>query len=135
MADKFQIAVDKWAKKLKTDVQTFTRMTAIMVHDRIVIRTPVDTGRARASWNIVAGESPDTSVQDAAFSGGEGAGTSTAKAKQNGLAVGNSYVISNNLPYIQRLEQGSSRQAPAGMVLLAIAEVEVILENRLGGTP
>ena len=36
---------------------------------------------------------------------------------------GESIWISNNLPYITALEDGHSKQAPAGMVALSLAEV------------
>ena len=34
-------------------------------------------------------------------------------------------MISNNLPYIVKIEEGHSRQAPAGMVALSIEEVNL----------
>lgn len=39
-------------------------------------------------------------------------------------AYGNIYWLSNNLPYIERLEYGYSKQTPAGMVRLSIEEVK-----------
>ena len=38
--------------------------------------------------------------------------------------------IQNNLPYANRLENGWSNQAPAGMVALTIAEVEAQMDGR-----
>jgi hypothetical protein len=128
----FKIAVDKWANKVTVDIKQFTKLVAFKVHDRIVERTPVDTGRARASWTIVAGETADTSVAPPDFAGGPEAGISAARSKQGNVQLAHSYVIANNLPYIERLENGHSKQAPAGMVGLAIADVRTELEISLG---
>lgn len=39
------------------------------------------------------------------------------------------YLISNPQPYINKLEHGSSKQAPAGMVRITLAELENIAET------
>lgn len=110
---------------------TTTKLIAFRIHDRIVMRTPVDTGRARASWNLVAGDVADLSVAPKSFSGGGEQGAAHAQAKAAGAPPALQYVISNNLPYIEKLENGSSRQAPAGMVKLAAADVMTILQMEL----
>lgn len=128
----FSLAVDKWAAKVSVDVKKFTKLVAFQVHDRIVMRTPVDTGRARASWTIVAGSNPDTSVQPESFEGGAAAGIALAKSKQSSVPDSNTYVIANSLPYIERLENGWSKQSPTGFVRLGIADVKTRLEVELG---
>ncbi len=128
----FALQVDQWAAKAAVDIKVFTKLVAFKIHDRIVERTPVDTGRARASWTIIAGESADTSVAPPDFSGGAAAGSAAAKAKQGSIEPANSYVIANSLDYIEALENGHSRQSPSGMVALAIADVRTELEVSLG---
>lgn len=132
MSASFSLQVQRWAERVKLDVQTFTRLVALKVHDRVVERTPVDTGRARASWTIVAGETADTSVAPEGFAGGAEAAAAFARQKQASLALANSYVVANNLPYIEALENGHSKQAPAGMAALAVADVKVELALELG---
>jgi len=89
---------------------------------RIVARTPAVTGHARANWQVSIG-SPATGVVP-------GADPSGAATLANGLAAimgdGDPFTtvwITNNAPYIQTLEQGSSNQPPAGMVALAVVEL------------
>jgi hypothetical protein len=41
--------------------------------------------------------------------------------------------IQNNLPYAQRLEDGWSKQAPAGMVALSLAELQAEIVGGLTG--
>ena len=72
--------------------------------------TPIDTGRARASWDISEGRPifADTGVR-AARSGGLLA-SSALSPIQTGQVV--DFYITNGVPYIADLNQGRSRQAP-----------------------
>mgnify|MGYP003629484545 CR=1 FL=1 len=83
--------------------------------------TPVDTGWARANWiaNVA------TPVTEAV--GSAEAPTLAEAAQQASLGSVLGYklrsgpvFISNNVPYILRLNDGSSKQAPAGFVQRAI---------------
>ena len=47
-------------------------------------------------------------------------------------AAGTVHVWINNLPYAQRLEDGWSKQAPSGMVGLAVREFRSIVESAAG---
>lgn len=90
---------------------------------RIVFRTPVDTGRARGNWQVNLGGALEESqiVTDTS-----GLPTFAKGAAVVGRATNPYGVITlfNNVNYIQFLEGGSSRQAPAGMVSVSLAEVE-----------
>ncbi len=89
---------------------------------RLVMRTPVRSGRARANWNAAIGQ-PDRSHDENAFdpSGSESVqrGTSTVLEFQ----AGEKLFVTNSLPYVPELERGSSKQAPEGMV--AVTETEL----------
>jgi len=86
--------------------------------------TPVDTGWARANWIPNIGSpvgQPAGSRQQA--EGGSVPGDSAAGAAK----VATSYTVSqgavhitNNVPYILELNEGSSKQAPKGFVQSAI---------------
>jgi hypothetical protein len=88
--------------------------------------TPVDTGWARANWipNIgtpkqgVAGQRPDSpnSASTTEQSTGEAVVATSYKLEQGSVH------ITNNVPYIVFLNEGSSRQAPRGFVQAAIAK-------------
>lgn len=93
----------KLARALGLATETIVRRVAVDLHGRITLRTPVDTGRARAGWGLgevpsVPGIQPITGHQPV--------------------------YITNNVPYIVYLEQGSSQQAPIGMVRVSLAEIE-----------
>jgi len=86
--------------------------------------TPIDTGWARANWVPKIGE-PDSAPRpkDVASLGSRQAEQQKGVAEvTSGYKLDRGLVsISNNVPYIQRLNEGSSKQAPAAFVQLAIS--------------
>lgn len=81
----------------------------------VVLSTPVDTGRARGAWEVeleAATITADRGVEDK--SGALTLARGLAKMRNaRGYAIN---WITNAVPYIGRLEDGYSGQAPAGMV-------------------
>jgi hypothetical protein len=120
----FMAALDLYEQGIVTAVNQFSRLVALDLHQRIVEKTPVDTGLARNSWDI----SPFT-----------------VEAPRGGLARSGGRLLTgwsivNTLPYIENLELGSSRQAPAGMVRVSLVEVELMYDgveitSNLGDAP
>lgn len=81
-------------------------------------RSPVLTGRFRASWTIALGQ-VDPTVAPPVPKGG----LATVAAPQiPAVAFGDVVYLANSLPYARRLEYGWSQQAPAGMVRITAAE-------------
>lgn len=93
-------------------LEKLLRVAVLETDSRLKQASPVDTGRFRASWQVGensagGGEKP------------EGSYSSTPAIDRIGYQqerVGNVYSVHNNLPYAERLAQGSSKQAPAGWV-------------------
>lgn len=89
--------------------------TALSVQREVVMNTPVDTGRARSNWFMGNGSAPRHVTED-----------TTAQNLMDGIAQAqkiksdDTVYISNNLPYINRLNDGHSQQAPAGFVEKAV---------------
>lgn len=97
---------------------------------RVVLRTPVKTGRARANWQAAEG-SPDRTVTQQT----DKAGTITftrAAAMFRQVGIDRKLYFTNSLPYILPLEFGHSKQAPGGMVRLTIAELDSIARQIAG---
>jgi hypothetical protein len=90
------------------------RAVAPVVDAELVATTPVKSGRARANWNPSLNV-PDTTIRE-------------PNQKQSIDPIAAAYkitdtiLISNNLPYIKKLNAGSSKQAPAGFVDKALAK-------------
>lgn len=103
----------------KAVIRLGLNITANLIED-----TPVDTGWARANWVPAIG----ASRASPAASQPTGAMVQTQAALQASGQVGllsyklsrGSVFISNNVPYINRLNDGSSTQAPSGFVQAAI---------------
>jgi hypothetical protein len=101
------------------------------IHERLLLSTPVDTGWARANWipsiNIPvrkADGSPElisTGEQD------KGA----LELTRWRFSMGPAY-ITNNVPYITTLNEGSSKQAPSGFVQKSVsAAIQKATRERL----
>lgn len=112
--------------QIRTVIEQLDRFTAMLITrltlsitSELVIATPVDTGWARANWIPQIGAPLDSPVGQR-----DASGVSSAGARQSiGLASILTYTlnsgpifISNNVPYITDLNEGTSRQAPAGFV-------------------
>lgn len=124
----FDLPLAAFAKKLEIKLEEVCQRVALDALTRIVQRTPVKTGRARSSWNLTVREASDDVPDDFDFQ-------NDAIQRAQGIAAqidGKEQIfIVSNLPYIERLENGWSKQAPAGMVRLSIAEIEVEMETIL----
>ena len=98
--------------------------------------TPADTGWARANWVPNVGE-PITEPIGRPPKRGEqlSAEARTARAKGEALLLryklGQGPInITNNAPYIGRLNQGWSTQAPAGFIQAAVARATKTINQR-----
>lgn len=104
---------------------------AIQVAETIVAdlayRTPVDTSKALSNWQVSISSPVNSKIPP--YYPGEGGSTRNAsaqaaidaariilKSKRPGVTI----FISNVLPYIRRLNDGYSKQAPAGFVERAV---------------
>lgn len=119
--------VEQAAEKLNQRMDKLVRGTLIGMTSKIIERSPVDTGRFRANWQLSIGHPAVTEV-----SGNDKSG---ARAKRNAAQtinstkVGRIFYLTNNLPYAEMLEYGWSRQAPFGMVRRTLAEYRKIFER------
>ncbi|WP_050980187.1 HK97 gp10 family phage protein [Sinorhizobium sojae] len=119
----FALSLQALGEELTDDaVQQVVQKVALQALRGVVMKSPVDTGRFRGNWTVSV-DAKDTSITDATDKGG---GETIAKgaALIAALPPYRTVWISNNLPYARRLETGWSKQAPAGVVALTIAEIE-----------
>lgn len=124
----FSNRMDFRADELGESVNRTVRKIALVADQGLVFSTPVDKGVARSNWRVSLNTPLDGVVP--AYAPGEGLGVgelgNASAALDQGMAViaqrlpGQPIVISNNLPYIEPLNEGSSAQAPAGFVQTAV---------------
>ncbi|WP_148716489.1 HK97 gp10 family phage protein [Chitinolyticbacter meiyuanensis] len=120
---RFAKQVSAWSERSMDKVDRATREIGLVLFSSAIRKTPVDTGRARGNWQV-------------GFTMAQGA--TTREDKAGALAINdvmsllkpgifkqdNQVWLTNNLPYILKLEYGSSKQSPQGMVRLSFEEME-----------
>lgn len=126
----FQRKLQEIAERVRQGELEARREIAFEVAYRIISRTPVDSGQARANWNVglqrndaSTNSEPDPSGQTAIARAEE----TLARMSSNDTRV----YITNALPYINRLEHGWSDQAPNGMVQITLAEFPEFARRKL----
>lgn len=119
----FALDLNKFNKDLtEQQLGTLVRKVALQVLSGVVFSTPVDTGRARGNWQVSL-DRPATGSLNLLDKQGRTV-VSTGSVTIGRAPVFGHIWVTNNLPYIERLEYGHSKQAPAGMLLVTMAEVE-----------
>ena len=122
MTSKFTRDLDRaYKEKVLGTLDAAVRTVAFIVDDELIKTTPVDFGRARANW-LPSLNVPDATIIPPPLKG------ETIERKANletaiaAYTLADTILISNNLPYIKALNDGSSEQAPAGFVDAALAK-------------
>ena len=141
----FSNSINKWIDKVKGRETDFFREFSQEIAFQVIMKTPVDTGFARASWytliNQDDGQNPNQPDRDQFELGGLGGAAAAGKAQGDivlsllDAEIGDVITILNNAEYIQRLEDGSSQQAPSGMVKTTLNDADAIAKrviSRLG---
>lgn len=154
----WSIPLDVLAERYKQRFVDVLRMTAIELFSRIVLRSPVDTGRFRNNWIIGYGEINYTTTKTV-----DPDGRGVVQRIQSSLKTveaGGTIYFTNSLPYGAVLEYGLypnppklgskkrgedgvaihvsggySMQAPQGMVRITAAEFKAAVERAIAAAP
>jgi len=103
--------LEQWGEKT-------VRGTLLSLSSAIIKDTPVDTGRLQSNWMPSIG-SPD-SAQSAATS--EADTISKVASTLESLKMGDTFYLTNNLPYAAAIEYGHSKRFPEGMLRKNVAK-------------
>lgn len=122
----WSIPLDKLAKRAGARLEDVARKVTYDLFAEVVRRSPVDTGRFRANWNVSYGTADLTITESTQQARG-----TTEAAKALTLPVGGVLYLANALPYSLRLENGWSKQAPTGMVKLSVQNFNDHLKKAL----
>lgn len=112
-------------ERLRAKSNQFCRAVALEAHGRLIRRTPRDTGRAANNWNVAIGAIDRGNDRPEDLSG-RGA-MAEGLTKIGDFGPGKQLYNTNSVSYIKALEDGSSQQAPGGMVKLTAAEIRPIV--------
>ena len=119
--------LDKITLNLSGYAENMVRATLFNLSYRIIKESPVDTGRFRGNWQASVNTPKVTQLKRK-----DRTGTTTIIAANNVLekfSMGQTFYLTNNLPYARRLEYGYSKQAPSGMLRVNVMRVQSELEK------
>lgn len=137
----FALDIRKFAERAGEKVDLVVRKVILDLGTSVVEKSPVGDatlwssppppgyvgGRFRGNWQYGFGEMPVGVLETIDPTGGESVQRILSGSSQSPVA--GLHYISNNLPYAQRLEEGWSSQAPAGMVSLSVVEFKSIVDK------
>lgn len=141
----FALDISKFVEKCGANADAVVRKTVLDIGRELVERTPVGDatywqsrppkgyvgGHARANWAYGLNAPVEKEFPDI-----DKTGQVSIVRINNGIgqkaAMGVHY-ISNSVPYIERLEDGWSRQAPNGMVGLTVIKFQAMVDNAAKG--
>jgi hypothetical protein len=139
----FKLDLSKAVENIKEDAEKTIRGTLIGISTRIIKRTPVGNpalwkskppegyvgGSLRGAWQASVGAPDLTPTNRKEKSENGGATAVEASAVANNIALGQTFFLTNNLPYATRVEFGWSSQRPMGMLRVSIAEANRALSE------
>lgn len=106
----------KFGEEVRITHRQLCQRIALDIDQRLVLATPVKSGRARSNW-LPSVARPRLDQVDPRS---DAEIVAEAQSVIAGAPEFPLIYLSNNLPYIQRLNDGSSKQAPAAFVETAI---------------
>lgn len=127
----FTAQIGEFVAKARGNIDLVVRKVALDMFSRVIMKSPVDTGRFKGNWQVAIGSIPAGTVAL-----DDKAGTATiakVTAATMNLHAGQTIYLVNNLPYAQALEYGHSKQAPNGMVRLTIQEFNTFVNKAAAG--
>lgn len=127
MAGRFALDIRKFRGKVNERLNIIIAKVTLQAGRNIIFRTPVDTGAARANWQTAFNE-PDLSMDRQPDENAREA-IDQLQSVATSAQFGQQIFITNNLPYIEALEDGHSQQAPRGMVKVTLREMPGVVEE------
>jgi len=119
----FKSDISRFNLKVAKGSTRFFRKVGIAAYQNITNLTPVDEGRAKANWYPATNFVDQSASKNVSFDSGR------ADSQFTNVDPGDTMNISNSLPYIKKLELGSSLQAPQGMVRLTAIKIKKDIES------
>jgi hypothetical protein len=128
----FALDLGRFGREAQENWQTVSKKVALDLFRRFVMGTPVDTGRARGNWQCTIG-SPATGTIDRKDPSGQAVMAEVTKEVGSWNVDQVAIYLTNNVAYIEALENGHSGQAPRGWVKIALRNYPGIVEKAAGG--
>lgn len=116
----------RFERKTEDKMSRAVRKITLDAFSGCIMMSPVDTGRFRGNWQTAIGSAPSGTVE--MMDKGGTVVIAKVQGVTAGMKPGDVVYMANNLPYAQRLEDGYSSQAPAGMVRLTVQRFQPIAD-------
>ena len=114
MAKSFELQMKEFDNMTTEKTELLFKKVCFDLSNSIIMDTAVLSGAARGNWQ------PDiNSIQNDILEIEDKSGNSTVAkvaTQTNNLKLGQYFTLTNNLPYILRLEYGWSKKSPQGMI-------------------
>ena len=133
MAVSFELDIQEFVEKAKGNIDLVIRKIALDLFRRVIMKSPVDTGRFKGNWQVAIG-----SIPAGVLAIDDKTGTATISkmtAAVLGLKAGQVIYLVNNLEYARPLEYGHSKQAPAGVVRTTLQEFPQVVSKAASEVP
>lgn len=124
----FSSVIKRFAAQTKDKETLVIRKIAIECFKRIILGTPVDEGLARGNWQASTGSPVSGIINRLDPTGAIAIAAMVSEVAGWTPKDDLPAFITNNLPYIQRLNEGWSKQAPAHFVEQVISDMGGIVE-------
>lgn len=133
-SETFGLDIARFVEKAKAAPEQVVRKVGLDLASRVVLRSPVDTGRFRANWNVAFGRVDTLTTPSTDKTGGKT--LERVRVQLNGWTPGQDIYLTNSLPYAIPLEYGwSKKQAPQGMVRITVAEFQTFVNAAVAELP
>lgn len=129
----FELNIQQFVDKAKGNIDLVLRKISLDMFSRVIMKSPVDTGRFRANWQVTINSILSGTISAVDKSGG--ATLSRVSATTLGMKAGDTITLVNNLSYARGLEYGRSKQAPNGMVRITLQEFGAVVTAAAGSVP
>lgn len=114
MVKSFELQMKDFENMTAEKSELLFKKVCFNLSNSIIMDTAVDKGTARGNWQ------PDiNSIQNDVLEVEDKSGNATVSkvaSQTNNLKLGQFFTLTNNLPYILRLEYGWSKKSPNGML-------------------
>lgn len=127
--DDFAQSLKEFNEKCQQKATRQLRRVSMKALELIVKGTPVLTGCCRGNWTVSVGDLCRT-YNDQKFDVGGGATIKAGAATISSAKLGHDVLIENSCPYVFALENGWSRQQPAGcMIASPLAKLKAAISS------
>ena len=130
MTDDFAAKINRFMVKIVPEkAERRIRRIAMACYQEIVNASPVDEGTFRANWRVGFGainRDFDNTLTEKDIAQNTSQAFAMIGSQPN--LLGTTIFISNSAPYAVRLENGYSRQAPAGVVGPVIRNIKAAID-------